>query len=205
MTETTINGTPVLGVPAVTPAFPGIDRLGTDCRIAKSVTVYRLVRTNNDENRGIICGNRVSLYEHVRLVLGDPNQHPKTRLAIGNDVIVNVFCYLSGEGGLTIGDQVLIGSHVKLLSAGHSIDGEQASVWHNSLTYAPVSVNRGAWIAAGATVLPGTTIGRGAVVGAGSVVTRDVPDFAVVAGNPARLVRYRKGYQPKRRFWYRRS
>jgi acetyltransferase-like isoleucine patch superfamily enzyme len=53
-------------------------------------------------------------------------------------------------------------------------------------------VRRGASIGSSATVLCGVTVGQGAVVGAGSVVTKDVPPYAVVAGNPARVIRYLK-------------
>jgi acetyltransferase-like isoleucine patch superfamily enzyme len=58
----------------------------------------------------------------------------------------------------------------------------------------------GAWIGAGACVLQGRQIGMGAVVGAGAVVTRDVEPFSIVAGNPARFMRWRKGFEPKASF-----
>lgn len=151
-------------------------------------------------------GDRVRLYDNVRLVLGDPEQHPDTGLRLADDVIVNVGCYLSGEGGLQVDAGVLVGAGVKILSAGHAFDGAEldAAIWRNPLTYARVHVQCGAWLAAGVMLLPGVTVGAGAVVGAGSVVTRSVPDFAVAAGNPARVIRYRDGFQPqKSRFWFR--
>ncbi len=54
----------------------------------------------------------------------------------------------------------------------------------------PVLIKEGAWIGFNACILKGVTIGKGAVIGAGSVVTKDVPDFAVVAGNPAEILKY---------------
>jgi len=192
----------MLGVPPCTTDFPGIDLIGENCRISSSVTILR--EPQQSHGHGIFLGNRVSLYDHVRLVLGDPKQHPETNLVFGSDIIINSFCYLSGEGGLHIGDEVLIGSHVKILSAGHLIDGGELSVWRNPLTYNCIDIGRGAWIAAGATILQGVSIGEGAVIGAGSVVTRDIPSAAIAAGNPARVLRYRKGFAPKdkaSRFW----
>ena len=53
----------------------------------------------------------------------------------------------------------------------------------------PVLIKESAWIGAGATILPGVCVGRHAVVGAGSVVTKDVPDYAVAVGNPARVIK----------------
>ena len=190
----------MLGVPALTTDFPGIDKIGQQCRISPSVTVLR--EEKQIPEHGIFLGDNVSLYDHVRLVLGDPTQHPDTNLLFGNNIIVNTFCYLSGEGGLLIGDEVLIGSHVKILSAGHVIDGGQLSVWRNPLNYSRIIIGQGAWIAAGATILQGVTIGEGAVIGADSVVTCDIPSAAIAAGNPARVLRYRKGFEPvvKRRW-----
>ncbi len=177
----------MLGIPEVTAHHPGIDRLGAGCRIAPSVTVCRL----DDGSRPlIILGERVSLYEGVRLVVGDA-LGPQAGLYLGDDTIVNAYAYLSGEGGLEVGPEVLIGPHAMLLSAGHGIAG-QGPIRANPLTYGRIRIERGAWIGAAAILLPGVTVGAGAVVGAGSVVTRDVPAGAVVVGNPARILRYRQ-------------
>jgi acetyltransferase-like isoleucine patch superfamily enzyme len=190
----------MLGIPDFCNRFTGIDHIGADCRIAQTVTVMRFPTTAETET-SVRLGDRVSLYDHVRLVIGDPAQHPDTGITFGDDVIVNIGSYLSGEGGLEIGNEVLIGSHVHILSAGHVIDDADASIWRNPINYGKISISRGAWIAAGATILQGISIGEGAVVGAGAVVTRSVPDYAIVAGNPARLIRYRKGFEPPKKGW----
>ena len=192
----------MLGVPSFTSEFPGIDSIGQQCRIASSVTVFR--DYNKIPNHGIILGDNVSLYDHVRLVLGDPAQHPDTNLVLGNNIIVNTFCYLSGEGGLTISDEVLIGPYVRILSAGHVIDDGQLSVWRNPLNYGRITIDTGAWVAAGVTILQGVSIGSGAVIGAASVVSCDIPSAAIAVGSPARVLRYRKGFEPAKTFLPRR-
>ncbi|MCK9516166.1 MAG: acyltransferase [Ottowia sp.] len=136
--------------------------------------------------------DEVSIYAHTRLVLGDAAATPEVGLQIGARTIVNVGCYLSGEGGLDIGEDVLIGAHVRLLSAGHAIDEGSAIIARNRITRAQVTVRDGAWIGAGATILEGVAIGRGAVVAAGAVVRSDVPDGAIAAGVPARIIRQRR-------------
>ena len=180
----------VLGIPAETSSHPGIDRIGKGCRVASDVSVMRLAETPPGR-MGIVLGDEVSLYQGVRLVVGDPGQHSDTGIALGNRVIVNACSYLSGEGGLVIDDEVLIGSHVHLLSAGHVIDNANHNVWRNPITYGGIRVCQGSWIGAAAVVLQGVTLGEGSVVGAGAVVTRDVPPFAVAVGNPARVHRFR--------------
>jgi galactoside O-acetyltransferase len=133
------------------------------------------------------------LFDGVRLLLGDAD----VRLTIGTGTVVNVDCYLSGEGGLEIGEYVLIGAHVKLLSAGHEIHTGEPVIARNPIVGAPIRIGRGAWIGAGAVVLQGVDIGEGAVIGAGSVVTRDVPAMMVAAGVPARVL-HRRGQRVRK-------
>ncbi len=181
----------LLGVPDSTTSFAGIDCLGAGCRIDATVTVMRF----NQREGAVQLSNEVSLYAHTRLVLGDVLADPDVGIRIGARTIVNVGCYLSGEGGLEIGADVLIGPHVKLLSAGHAIDDGDAVIARNRITRARIVVGDGAWIGAGAIVLEGVRIGRGAVVAAGALVRQDVPDGVVAAGMPARLLRVRRSGQ----------
>jgi acetyltransferase-like isoleucine patch superfamily enzyme len=185
-----------LGFPPVVTAFPGIERIGNATKIASSVSVMRIGPPHAE--RHIALGSGCVIFDRVRFVLGDVGLSAASGVRMGDRVLVNVECYLSGEGGLEIGDDVLLGPHVKLLSAGHGIHDEDLVIGKNSITHAPVRIGRGAWIAAGAIVLQGVSIGEGAVVAAGAVVSEDVPAYAIAAGVPARLVGQRriKGLEP---------
>lgn len=99
-----------------------------------------------------------------------------------------------------IGDDVLIAWNVTIMdNASHSVrfseratdalDWKRGKKDWTHVPVHPVTIKNKAWIATGAILLPGVTIGEGAVVGAGSIVTRDVPDWTIVAGNPARPIR----------------
>ena len=188
-----IIGIPELATPENIP--PGIDKVGTGCRISDTVTVY--TDLSHKERGRIVLGDDVILLDHVRLVTGDTRTNKGAFIHMGSRIIVNVGCYLSGEGGLQIEDEVLIGPGAKLLSAGHEYDHEPVSIYRHGLSYGTVTVEKGAWIGAGATILEGVTVGKGAVVGAASVVTKDVPAFSIVAGNPARVIKWREGFKPK--------
>jgi acetyltransferase-like isoleucine patch superfamily enzyme len=179
-----------IGFPLMVQNFPGIDRVGDETRIADSVSVMRIGPSL--PGREIVVGVSCVLFDRVRLVVGDVSLSERAGIRIGSRVLVNVESYLSGEGGLTIDDDVLLGPHVKLLSAGHGIHNEHLLISKNSITHAPIHIHRGAWIGAGAIVLQGVTIGEGAVVAAGAVVTEDVPARMVVAGVPARVLHPRK-------------
>ena len=102
---------------------------------------------------------------------------------IGKGVFINSNCLMMARGGITIEDGAQIAANVQLLSNNHDPYDLQV------LTCKPVLIKEGAWIGAGATVLPGVCVGKHAVVGAASVVTKDVPDYAVVVGNPAKVIK----------------
>ena len=105
------------------------------------------------------------------------------RVSIGKNVFINSNFLAMARGGITIEDDVLIAANVSLISNNHDPYERQI------ITCKPVVIRKGAWIGAGATVLPGVTVGVYAIVGAASVVTHDVPDYAVVVGNPAKVVK----------------
>ena len=105
------------------------------------------------------------------------------RIRIGRHVYVNSNCLMMARGGITIEDNVQIAANAQLISNNH--DEYDRMI----LTCRPVLICEGAWIGAGATILPGVRVGKHAIVGAMSVVTRDVPDFAVVVGSPAKVVK----------------
>jgi len=116
-------------------------------------------------------------------------EDPRTR--IGENVWVSVRCYLDY---VEIEDAVLIGPHAVLLSGGraHRFDRLDVPIKdQGNLPKEPLRIGRGAWIGANATVM--AEVGHDAIVGAGAVVTKPVLPYAVVAGNPARLVKMREG------------
>jgi len=183
-----MSHTMLLGIPDITAAFTGVDSLGQGCRIDPTVSIMRY-----GSRTDVLClAAEVSLYAHTRLVLGDVDIEPCVSLHIGARTIVNVGCYLSGEGGLHIGAEVLIGAHAKILSAGHAIDEGDSVIARNRITRNSITIEDGAWIGAGAIVLEGVHIGRGAVVAAGAVLRQNVPAGMIAAGVPAKIIRARK-------------
>ncbi|WP_376778094.1 DapH/DapD/GlmU-related protein [Exiguobacterium artemiae] len=107
-------------------------------------------------------------------------------ISLGKNVFINRGVMLTDLGSIQIDDHVLIGPFAKLLTVNHPVSPAK----RRGLLVAPIHLKQNAWIGAGATILPGITIGEHAIVAANATVTKDVPDKAIVAGTPARIIRY---------------
>jgi maltose O-acetyltransferase len=118
-------------------------------------------------------------------------QHPEN-IHLGKDVAINRNCTFLAHGGISIGENTMIGPNVAILTVDHDYRVEGIGT-HTAHKISPVVIGRNAWIGANAVVLPGVTIGNGAIVAAGSVVTADVEENSIVGGNPARFIKARFG------------
>jgi len=107
-------------------------------------------------------------------------------IRVGHNVFINQNCTFYDLGGLDIGDDVMIGPNVSIITTGHPLDPAQ----RRAVTIGkPIVIERNVWIAAGATIIGGVRVGENSVVAAGAVVTRDVSPNTLVGGNPARVIR----------------
>lgn len=122
----------------------------------------------------------------------------KCGVKIGKRVYIGNLTYIDSAYPhlITMEDDVSIGPHVCILAhSGGSPYHQRTKIFHQPPK--PVHIKRGAWIASGSIILPGVSIGKGSIVAAGSVVNRNIPDFSIAAGNPARVVS--KLEKPKKR------
>jgi acetyltransferase-like isoleucine patch superfamily enzyme len=145
----------------------------------------------------VILGQNVSLCDFINLYgcrIGD-NTKIGPFVEIQKNVVVGRNCKIQSHSficeGVTIEDDAFIGHGVMFINDRYprSTSGAGALQTEADWEVVPTLIQRGASIGSNATILCGVTVGEGAIVGAGSVVTKDVPSNAIVAGNPARIVR----------------
>lgn len=131
--------------------------------------------------RSVVMGKNVMIDEFVRI------DHPR-KLAIADDSFIGRGSMINAAGGVKIGANVLIGPSVKIWSADHRFSSRNSPIRSQGHTFEPVVIEDDVWIGVDCVILKGVTVGRGAVVAAGSVVTKDVGEYQIVAGAPARSI-----------------
>lgn len=106
-------------------------------------------------------------------------------ITFGKNVFVNSGCKFQDQGGITVGDNCLIGHNVVLATINHDLNPANNRKNH----YAPVKIGNNVWIGSNVTILSGVTVGDWAVVAAGAVVTKDVAPYTIVGGVPAKFIK----------------
>lgn len=160
-------------------ALSDFKKLGKNVIIEKNVLVF------HPEN--IEIGNNIYI-GHFSILKG----YHQNLLKIADNTWIGQLCFFHSAGGISIGESVGIGPGVKILTSTHSEDNFPAPIISNNLILKEVIIEEGCDIGMGTVILPGVRIGKGSIIGAGSVVTKNVPDYSVFAGNPAKLLRERQ-------------
>lgn len=106
-------------------------------------------------------------------------------ITFGENVFLNSGCKFQDQGGITIGDNCLIGHNVVLSTINHDLNPAKKRRNH----YAPLKIGDNVWVGSNVTILAGVTIGEWSVVAAGAVVTKDVAPYSIVGGIPAKFIK----------------
>lgn len=154
--------------------------LGEGCVLEEGVLIFQPPHVFI--GRDVYIGHRAIL-----------NGDTRAPMQIGDGSWIGQDCALHSAGGITLGRNCGMGPKSMILTSTHGDVEYPAPIIDGALTFGAVTIGDGADIGLGAIILPGVTIGTGVQVGAGAVVTRDVPDGAIVAGVPARILRMRPG------------
>jgi acetyltransferase-like isoleucine patch superfamily enzyme len=138
---------------------------------------------------GIDLGADTMVMHNAELHVFNFRDLPHAFIRVGRGSFIGESVVIRGQGGVTIGNSVLIAPQARILAVNHTFGDPTRPVIDQDITGEGIVVDDGAWIGAGAAILDGVRIGRGSVVGANAVVTHNVPDHSLAVGSPARVVR----------------
>lgn len=160
--------------------------------LGKAVYIGDYVEINALSKFGITMGNNVSIHKFTIVDCTGVLRNLGEGLVIGDNVGISQNCFIQVRGKVSIGNYVLFGPGVTVVSENHIFDDPDMPVSMQGEERKGVVIEDGVWIGTRAVILDGVVIGRNSIVAAGSVVNKDVPAFAIVAGVPAKGIRYRK-------------
>ncbi|SHN61125.1 acyltransferase [Desulfovibrio litoralis] len=156
-----------------------LQQSGSKLRVGSAVSIQGL--------KNIILGNNVSFNRFSSLYAS------RGEINLGNNVFLGDFSSINAnDAHVKIGSNVAIGPMTIIQGANHNFQRHDIPIVDQGHIESRVEIADDVWIGAKSVILPGVKIGTGAVVGAGSIVTKDVPDFAIVAGVPAKIIKMRK-------------
>jgi maltose O-acetyltransferase len=130
-------------------------------------------------------GKSVTILEGVHLI--NPEE-----ISVGDHSGIGYQCFFEATGPIRIGSWVRIGPYVSFFTTNHRFGSRDTLIKHQGYDVGTIDVGDDVWFGANVTVLPNVKIGRGAVIGAGAVVNKDIPEYGIAVGNPAKVVRYRE-------------
>jgi acetyltransferase-like isoleucine patch superfamily enzyme len=162
--------------------FPKAIRIGKHCSIAR----HSLIRANTSNGKGVEMSDDVSIKENVLISANEGF------VVIGNRTWLGPYSHISGNGGVTIGNNVMVASHCVINTVTHCFDRLDIPMSEQGINTAPIIIEDDVWIGTGATILLGVRVGRGSIIGAGALVIHDIPPLSVAVGVPAKVTKRRK-------------
>lgn len=159
--------------------------------VGRSVILEDYVAIDALSQRGVQLGDNVTIARGVTIQCTGVIRNLGVGLEIGNNSAVGAFSFLGAQGGITIGNNVIIGPKAKFHSENHQFESREQPIRLQGETRKGIVVQDDCWIGSASILVDGVTIGEGSVVGAGSVVTKSVPPYSVIAGVPARIIKTR--------------
>ncbi len=160
-------------------------KLGKNSRVESNCVIGALGK------EGLSIGNNSSIGVFSRVVVSSNYQRLGEFIRIGDNVGVGGFSNIGGSGGVSIGNDTIIGPYFSVHPENHNFTDESKPIRLQGSNRKKINIGEDCWIGAKVTILAGVTIGRGSIIGAGAVVTKDIPEYSIAVGNPAAVVRKR--------------
>ena len=160
-------------------------------KIGKRVKIDNVtfINGNSRSNKGIILEDDCFIKRETVLITDKSRKN--SGIILKKRSGINMNCYFGGEGGIEIGENTQIGPHVCMLSTNHTFSNKKKPIRDQPLVYKKIIIENDVWIGANVTILAGIKIGKGSVIGAGALVNKDIPEYSIAVGVPAKVIKKR--------------
>jgi len=141
--------------------------------------------------QGVFIGKNVGIGAYSRVVVSTSFNNLGEKIVIGDHVGMGEYAYLGGAGGLTIGNECIIGQYFSCHPENHLSTDLHLSIRHQGTSRKGISIGNNCWIGSKVTILDGVEIGDGCIIAAGAVVNKSFPANSIIGGIPAKLLKSR--------------
>lgn len=164
---------------------------GYQLSTGKNLILDDNVTINALSTHGIQLGDHVSIARDSILFCTGVIAQKGTGITIGNRTGIGARAFLAGQGGISIGDDVITGPNLQVYSENHNFSDLTLTIKEQGVTKQPTIIGNNCWIGGSVSILAGVTISDGCVIAAGSIVTKSMPANSIVAGAPAKVIKTR--------------
>lgn len=161
-------------------------------RLGKGVTLGDYVLIDCLSQKGVMLGDNVNIGEYTRIEASGSITDIGEGISIGNNSGIGSFSFIGGAGGVKIGQDVIMGQMVSFHPENHNFDRLDIPIRLQGVWRQGISIGDDCWIGVKVTFLDGARVGKGCVIAAGSIVRGEIPEYSVVAGVPAKVIRNRR-------------
>ena len=158
-------------------------------KFGKWVQLEDQVYVGGLSKKPVVFGNNVRIGAFSRVIASTSFNNVGEFIRIGNNVGIGEYAYLGGGGGLTIGDDCIIGQYFSCHPENHNFNNSDELIRLQGVTRQGIQIGNNCWIGSKVTILDGVKIGKNCVIAAGAVVTQNMPSNTLIGGVPARILK----------------
>lgn len=157
-----------------------------------NLVINDYVEIRAENNKSVVIGDSVVIGKYSIIKCTGRYKHSVPHITIGDNFACGDFCFFGCAGGVTIGDNVIMGQNVRFHAQNHNFDNINIPIREQGTNEKGIVIGSDCWIGAGSVFLDGVVVGGGCVIGANTVINKNIEPYSIVVGNPCRVIKNRK-------------
>ena len=167
-------------------------QFGHKVKVGSGLNLMKHSTINALSYNGVEIGDNFTLGKYAIIECTGVLRNVGSSLRIGNNVGINHYCFIGVRGDITIGDNVIFGPRVNVFSENHNYEDLNTPIKHQGVTKDKTVIGNDVWIGANVCIMSGVNIGDGCIIASGAVVTKNLPEYSIAGGVPAKIIKNRK-------------